>query len=210
LAADLLHGRGVRHENGVVLVLTRNGQPFGQHRTHNLAGHVFDAHDLPDGIFDAEKLIAHGSTDHADVGGSLNVVLRKGRALVDVPALDVEVFGRNAAVSGVPVLIAIDDLDSAVDVGRDALNQGHLILDGNSVAHNQGLRAVGAGAPAIDGAAARFDPNEIVAEIVELLFDASLAGFADGHDANHRSDANGDAEDGQHAAQFVAQQGDHG
>jgi hypothetical protein len=33
-----------------------------------------------------------------------------------------------------------------------------------------------------------------------------LAGFADGYHTDHRSDADGDAHDGQHAAHFISEQ----
>jgi len=38
-----------------------------------------------------------------------------------------------------------------------------------------------------------FDPDEVVSQIVELLFDPRLASFTDGHNANHRGNADGDA-----------------
>ena len=123
IPADLLHGRAVRHENRVILVLPGNGQPFGQERANDLAGHVLDSHHFPDGVLHTEKLIPHGPPDDAYISRSLDVVLRKGRTLIDVPALDVEVFRRDSAVSRVPVLVPVDDLDRAVDVRRDALNQ---------------------------------------------------------------------------------------
>src|ERR1700686_655251 len=63
------------------------------------------------------------------------------------------------------------------------------------------------GPSALDGAAARFDPHEIVAEIVHLLFNARLASFADGYHADHGGDADSDAHDGQHAAHFISEQG---
>ncbi len=128
-------------------------------------------------------------------------------ALIGVPALDVEEFRGHAAIGGKPVLIAVNDLDMIVDIGRNRFDQRDLILDGGGVGHGQGRGAVRAGAYAIDGAASGFDPHEIIAEIVHLLLDPRLAGFADGHHADHRGDADGDAHDGQHAAHFISEQG---
>ena len=66
------------------------------------------------------------------------------------------------------------------------------------------------GADAVDRAPARFDPDEVVTEIVELLLDAGLSRFANGYDANHRGDPDGDAEDGEDASHLVAEQGNDG
>src|ERR1700739_4512572 len=103
-------------------------------------------------------------------------------------------FGGNTTVARVPILVGVDDLNVAIDVGRYAFNQRNLILDGDGVGVYQGFGSMRAGAHAVDGAAAGLNPHEIVAEIVELLLDAGLPCFADGHDANHRGDADGDAE----------------
>src|SRR5437763_13978812 len=206
IAANFLHRRRVRHENRVILVLAGNRQPFGQERANDLAGHVLNAHDFPDGVLYAEKLIPHGPPDHTYVRGSLDVVLRKCRALVKVPALNVEIFWRHPPVSGIPVLVSIDDLDRAVDVRRDALNQRHLILNSHGIAHHQRFRTVCTSASAIDGAPARLDPHEILAEAVELLLDARLAGFSNRNDANHGGDPDRDTQDREHTSQFVSQQ----
>ena len=51
-----------------------------------------------------------------------------------------------------------------------------------------------AGANPVDGASARFDPDEVVAEVVQMLFDAGLPSLADGNDANYGCDADGNAQ----------------
>ena len=71
--------------------------------------------------------------DHANVRGAIDVVLREDGALIDDPAFDVEVLGRNAPVRRVPVLVAVDHLDGIIDVRRDALDQRDLILDGDRI-----------------------------------------------------------------------------
>lgn len=67
---------------------------------------------------------------------------------------------------------------------------------------------MGASTDAVDGAAASFDPNEIVAEIVELLLDTSLASFADGDNTDDCGDADGDPQDRENAAHFISEQCD--
>src|SRR5204862_450980 len=63
----------------------------------------------------------------------IDVVLREHGTPVDEPALDVEVFRRDPPVPRIPVLVAGDDLDRAVDVGRGALDERNLILDGDRI-----------------------------------------------------------------------------
>jgi hypothetical protein len=75
VAFDLLHGRRVRQEDGVVLVLPGNGESLRLQRRHDLARQVSEADDRPDGVVHAEQLIPHGAADHADVGGPIHVVL---------------------------------------------------------------------------------------------------------------------------------------
>src|SRR5947207_5662388 len=95
---------------------------------HHLTGNVLDAYHFPNRVLDAEKLIAHGATNRADVRGSVHIVLGKCGALVHIPALYVEVFRRNAAKPCKPVLVSIDDLHWSIDVRRNALDQRNLIL----------------------------------------------------------------------------------
>jgi hypothetical protein len=58
----------------------------------------------------------------------------------------------------------------------------------------------------IDSAAASLNPNKIVSQIIELLFDARLPRLANRHYADHGGDSNGDAQHGQYAAHFVPEQ----
>lgn len=63
------------------------------------------------------------------------------------------------------------------------------------------------GADAVDGAPAGLDPHEVVAQVVELLLDLDRPGLADGDNADHRPDADGNAQHGEDAAHLVAHQG---
>src|SRR5215831_18452717 len=85
-----------------------------------------------------------------------------------------------------PVLIAIDHLHRVVNVRRHALDERNLVLNGHRVSGREGRRVVCACPNAVDGSAAGLDPNEVVAEIVELLLDPDLPGLADGDDADDR------------------------
>ena len=101
-------------------------------------------------------------------------------------------------------MIGIDDLHVIIDVGRNTLDERNLVFYGCGIGHRKGRRAMGAGAHSVHGAAARFNPHKVVAEIVHLLLDARLAGFADSYHADHRSDTDGDAHDRQQAAHLVS------
>jgi hypothetical protein len=82
--------------------------------------------------------------------------------LIHKPALDVEIFRRNAAVGRVPILIAEDDLHGIIHVGGNAFDQRDLIFDGNGVSDGQRDGVVRAGAHAIHRAATGFNPHEVV------------------------------------------------
>jgi hypothetical protein len=65
---------------------------------------------------------------------------------------------------------------------------------------------LGTGSNAVDRAAASFDPDEIIAQIVELLLDLPLAGLPDGDNADHRRNPDSDTQDRQQAAGLVAKE----
>ena len=54
-------------------------------------------------------------------------------------------------------------------IRRNALDERDLVLDGHGISHHQRLPIVSAGADAIDRAASRFNPDEVVPQVVELL-----------------------------------------
>ena len=121
-------------DDRVVLVLAGDREALRLERRDHLAGQVVHADHLADRVLGAEELVAHGAADHADVGGALDVVLRRTRRPGrSTQRLMSKYSGRDAAVAGEPVLVAVDDLDRAVDVRRDALDQRDLILDRDGV-----------------------------------------------------------------------------
>jgi hypothetical protein len=198
----------VRQDDVVVLILAGHGKTFGVEDSNYFTGEVFYADNFSDGIFGAKELLANGEANIANVRGTFDIFVGEDGALIGVPTLDVKEFRGHAAIGGKPVLIAVNDLHVIIDVGRNCLDESDLVFDGSGVGHGEGRRSVRAGAYAIDRAASGFDPHEIVAEIVHLFFDARLAGFADGYDADYGSDADGDAHDSQQAAHFISEQGD--
>ena len=69
-----------------------------------------------------------------------------------------------------------------MDVRRLRLDQRNLLSNRDRVGDGEGLGGVRAGASAIHRAAPRLDPHEVVAEVIELLLDTRLTGFADRDD----------------------------
>ena len=59
---------------------------------------------------------------------------------------------------------------------------------------------------AVYRAAARFNPDKVIPEIVELLLDAGLPRFADGHNANDCRNPDSDAQHRQNAAHLVSEE----
>ena len=114
--------------------------------------------------------------------------------------------GRNAAVGRVPILIAIDDLYWIVHIRRNALDERNLVLDGYGVGHNQRLRIMRARAHAVDRAPASLNPDEVVPQIIQLLLDSRLSRFANGHDADHGGNPDGDPQNRQDASHLVSEQ----
>ena len=62
---------------------------------------------------------------------------------------------------------------------------------------------MGAGAYTVDCATARFNPDEVVSKIVELLLDARLSRLADGYYTDDLSYSDGDPKDGKNASHLV-------
>ncbi len=81
-----------------------------------------------------------------------------------------------------------------------------MAFDGLHVGNGERLCCAGAGSDAVDVAAARFRPDEVVPKAAQLLPNLVGAALADRHRADHRSDADGDAEHRQAGAQFVSPQ----
>jgi hypothetical protein len=53
---------------------------------------------------------------------------------------------------------------------------------------------------------ARFYPDKIIPQVVQLLFDLGLPSFAYRDDADNRRDPDGDAQDRKHASHFIPKQ----
>src|SRR5271169_5935406 len=175
-------------------------------RSHYLAWKATYPDHFTNWIFYPEQLLPNRSPNYADVGCSIRIILREDGPLVDVPALDVEVFRRNSAVGCVPVLVAINHLHRIIHVRRNAPDKRNLVLDRDRIRHHQGLRVMRSSADAVDRPPPSFNPDEIVSQVVQLLLHPRLSGLADGHDADHRRNPDGDPQHRQHASHLVSKQ----
>src|ERR1700730_2994155 len=172
---------------------------------HDLAGKAIDAYHFSNRCFNTEKLFPNGSPNHANVSRPIHVILREYCALIHVPTFDVEVFGRNAAVGGVPILIAVDNLNRIIHIRRNALDQRNLVLDCDGIGHNQRLRVMRACPDAVDRPAASFNPDEVFSQVVQLLLVSLLSRVADGHDTDDSCNPDGDPQHSQDASHLVSE-----
>jgi hypothetical protein len=173
--------------------------------SHYFAWKIIDAHYLANRIFDSKELIPNGTSNHAHVRRPINIVLREYGSQVHVPALDFKIFRRDTAIRCMPILIAIDNLNRVVDIGRNAFDKRNLILDGEGVCHDEGLGIMRPGTDAVHSPATGFNPDKIVSEIVQLLFYPYLARFANGDDTDYRRNPNSDSQNREEAAHLVSE-----
>src|SRR6202041_2752866 len=173
--------------------------------SHYLTGKAINPNYFPHRVFHPEQLIPDGAANRAHISRPIHVVLGEYGALVHVPALYLEVFWRNTTVGGVPILIAIDDLDRIINIRRNALDQRNLILDGHGIGHHQRLRIVCACHHAIDRTTARLNPNKVIAQVVQLLLDPSLSGFTDGNNTDYGRNPDTDPQDRENASHLISQ-----
>jgi hypothetical protein len=72
------------------------------------------------------------------------------------------------------------------------------------------LRIVCSCPDSIDRTATGFNPYEVVSQIVQLLLDPRLSGFADGHNTDYRRDPDGDPKNREKATHLISEQGHNG
>ena len=65
---------------------------------------------------------------------------------------------------------------------------------------------MGPGLDTVDRASTLLDPDEVVPEVVELLFHLRLSGFADGDHADDRRNSDRDGQDRQEASRLIPEQ----
>ena len=206
LALDLLHHGGVRHQERVVLILAGRRLSLHFQHTDDRARLILDADRFADRILFAEQLIGDGLPEHADVAGALDVHLGVHPAARDVPSLEGEILRADTAHRGAPVLVAEDDLDAGVDLRRHVGHERDVVLDRLEVLEHQRLGAERSGPDAAAVHAAGLDPDHVGADVRDRALDVGRRALADRDDADHRADADDDAEHRQAGAERVLPQ----
>jgi hypothetical protein len=90
---------------------------FGVQCPDHLVRQVGYANLLACGVFGAKQIVPDLAAFEADVCRPVDIVLRVDCALVDIPALNIEVFRRDTTIRRVPILVPVDDLYGIVDIG---------------------------------------------------------------------------------------------
>src|SRR5262249_16425402 len=155
---DLVLRGGPGNHQEVVLVLSRGALALGLQDTEHPEGLVAEADGLSDGVLFSEELLGDATAEHADVGRGGNILRGEAGALVDRPAADREVLGRDPAVDRVPVRVAGDDLDAGVHLRRRALDQRDRLEDRLAVALDERFGRSGPGPNPLQVAAPGLDP----------------------------------------------------
>ena len=153
-----------------------------------------------------EKTINYSLPENADCGGLVGLVLGEEASFFHVPPANIGKFSGNTSILRAPIQVSINNLDVTVAVRDHALDAGDLPLNGSSIFENQCPAAPGTHAYTIGRARSRFNPDHVVAQVMQLLFDPCRTGVTDGDHADKRSYAHGDAQNRQGAPDLVSGQ----
>src|ERR1700719_2873828 len=112
----------VRQDDVVVLVLSGQRKTFWMQTADDLTWQALHTNYFSERVLRAEQLLAHSSSNNADVGGAIYVLCRENRTVIKVPAFDCEIFWGHPAVGGKPVLICVDRLNVIIHVRSNAFD----------------------------------------------------------------------------------------
>src|SRR6476620_866223 len=116
--------------------------------------------------------------------------LRKELSSAQIPAANRKKLRSHAAEGGCPILLAVDDLETAVHIRRQTLNQRNLRGDRLRITEHQRSRATSTIANSITTTASCFHPNKVIAEAFQLVFDGAGSSIPDCYHANKGGDTN--------------------
>jgi hypothetical protein len=166
----------VRQNDRVILILTRSRKPLGASTATDLHGKSFTEWPFRQDSAPG-SLIAHGPADQTDIR---RPPTSSAKTAPSITHRLMSKYRGHAAVLRTNSDCR-DDLRRAVAHLRTRLDQRNLIHDRDHVGETRRCR-VSTSPYAVDGAAARFDPHEVVAEVVELLLDSCLSCVPDRND----------------------------
>ena len=195
--------RPQRHDHHVVEVAGPRGRPLLLEHAHHLERDVLDPDRLADRILVAEEFLGHGPADQGYLPVHEHVVVGEVGPRLDAPVHDVEVVRGGAGEGRMPVLVAVDHLGRAPDMGRDPDHSRHLREDGPGVRLGERLDPCAPHTAAAAGHRSGIDRHAVAAETLHLLGDPGLGALSDGHHGDHRADADDDAQHGQRGTKLV-------
>src|SRR5215469_3222101 len=163
-SADALHRRSVGHGNEVILVGTTGRRTFGLKDSNHAARHRLYADALAHRILARKEVLHHGLAKYADWYVLLYVLVSKDRSALYFPLANVEIFRGHPAISRIPIQRSIDHLHAAVNIRTHALQSGNLGENRGGILHFEAVGFTRAEAHTVGRAAARLDPNHVVAQ----------------------------------------------
>ena len=150
-----------------------------------------------------EEVIDQSFTEHANLGGSLDVSLREHFALGNAALADVEILRVDALGLRRVVVVAVDPLAGGRDHGRDFVDKRSLINDGVVVGGFESLHVVAALAHAAATLGSGHDHYHVAAHFGNLGFDGVFRALANREHGNDGTNADNNAKHGQEATHLV-------
>src|SRR5262249_2552298 len=154
----------------------------------------------------AEQLLRNGLSEHAYSRRALDVGVGVHAATDDVPVLQRKVFRADSAHGCRPVLIAVHHLDARIRLRRDVRDEVDVLPDRLVIGDGERARAERSGSHTAAVHTAGLDPDHVGADVRDGALDIGGRAFADGDNADDRSDADYDAEHRQARAHRVLTQ----
>ena len=156
---------------------------------------------LPSGLSLAEQFARHLRAEHGEGARAVRIVRGQKFAAGHAHLQRARKIGAHAVERDAAALALVHDFGVALHhrigqlhIGRAA--QGQRIVDGE---RPHRIHRAERGPVSLD--APRADADDVGAELGELGDDEAVQAFADGGEQDHRGDADGDAERGEHRAQ---------
>src|SRR5215469_5917064 len=195
-SSDTLHGSCIRHSHEIILVPAAGRRSLGLKYTNYATGHRLYTDAFADRVFVREQILNERLTENANGNISIYVVMRKDRSCLNPPPAYIEVLGSHSAVGSVPVLSAIDDLDTSVHIGTHPFEARNFCEDGPSVFDCQTLGLSCPKSHAVGSTAAGLNPDHVVSELLQLAFHLRRPSLAHSYNTDKSRDAHHQTEHG--------------
>ena len=157
-------------------------------------------------IFVREEILDYRLTEKAHGNIFVHVVVSKDRSSLNPPSSNVEVLGGYSAVGRIPVLSSVDNLDTSVDVRTHALETGNFCKDGASVFDSETLCLARPKPHPIGRTTAGLNPDHVVSEFLEFVFNFRGPCPANAYDADERGNAHHQSQNRENSPNQVAPQ----